>query len=262
MTQSRTPSRWVALAVGLLLVGGGLVGLLSTVPRFGDFEHRIRTETRERAYFRSPRGGFFGGGEKYYDASTGKVQVTFAGFDTGADALFFMLMFSLGAGISASPFLEVGGRQKLSLALGVAWHGLGIGTWVCYLLLAPRPYDPRPFLAIGVYEWLGLIPLARGVPIAWGRLRNSAWSLWCGVVPGAVVGGIVGALFDYGALMVGGPPPLVDGRAPFLFKIGIYAGLACGIITGVALFALSWRGAFGLGHQSGEALNAESARRD
>ena len=215
MTQSRTPSRWIALAVGLLLAGGGLVGLLSSVPRFDEFAHRIRTETRkltpmERAHFRGPTTNPFGGGRRR-DASTGKEHADIAGFEAGALALFFMFIFSLGAGISTRPFLEAGGRQRLSLALGVAWHGLGIGTCVCYLLLAPRPYDPRPFLAIGIYEWLGMTPLALGVPIAWGRLRNSVWSLWVGVVPGAVVGGIIGALFDYGARWVGGPPPLVDG---------------------------------------------------
>ncbi|MBL7042427.1 MAG: hypothetical protein ISR77_27565 [Pirellulaceae bacterium] len=255
MTQSRTTSRWIALAVGLLLAGGGLVGLLSSVAHFDGFAHRIRTETRERAHYRPPTSGFFGGGRGR--DSTGKGYVDIAGFEAGADALFFMLLLSLGAGISAGPFLEAGGRQRLSLTLGVAWHGLGIGTCVCYLLLAPSPYDPRPFLAIGVYEWLGLIPLALGVPIAWGRLRNSVWSMWIGVVPGVVVGGIVGVLFDYGALWVGGPPPMVDGRPPFFFKIGTYAGLACGIIAGIALSALSWRGDFGLGHQSGEAINAD-----
>jgi hypothetical protein len=175
--------------------------------------------------------------------------VDIAGFEVGAEALFSMLVLSVGVGITVGPFLEAGRRQKLALAVGLAWHGVGIGTCVCYLLLAPRPCDPRPFLAIGIYEWLGLIPLALGVPVAWSRLRNSVWSMCVGVVPGALVGGIIGVLFDYGTLWLGDAPTLIDGRPPFPFTIGIYAGLACGFLAGIALFVLSWRGDFGLGHQ-------------
>jgi hypothetical protein len=93
MTQSPTPSRWVALAIGLLLVGGGLVGLLNSVPHFGDFAYRIRTESREltpveRSHFNyhsGPKSRLFGGSQR---VSAGVLHVDVAGFEVGAEASY------------------------------------------------------------------------------------------------------------------------------------------------------------------------------
>src|SRR3954469_11650329 len=100
-----SPSKWAALAGGLPFAGIGLFGLTTSLPDYGDFAFRSRTEFR---------------------AGNPDYTVQFSGFDPGATALFCMLVFSVGVGIAASPFLGSGGRQKLCLLIASLWHALGI----------------------------------------------------------------------------------------------------------------------------------------
>ena len=236
---------------GLLFAGIGLVGLLTSIPHFAEFAVRARTETREQAYFEPFGGGVFGGGYSY--AGNGKVLVWFSGFESGADALFFMCLFSMGVGIGVCPFLAAAGRQNLSLLLAVAWHGLGIGTCVCYILLAPRPYDSRPFLAVGIFEWLGLIPIALGVRKEWRTLHASVWNLWGGIVPGVIIGGIAGVLIDLGTNL-----PSHEGyMQPFYFSNGVYGSLAGGLATGIVAIGITWRRRCGIGMHPAKATATE-----
>jgi H+/Cl- antiporter ClcA len=82
----------------------------------------------------------------------------------------------------------------LNFVVAVLWHSLGIYTCWCYVSLAPKPHDTWPLLAVGIYEWFGLIPAAFAVSEAAlaGRLRSGVWHLWGGSLLGAVVGALVG----------------------------------------------------------------------
>src|SRR2546430_1597097 len=141
---SESPSKWAALVAGLSFAGIGLFGLATSLPYYGDFAVRSRTEFRHNP------------GDPVY-------AVRFPGFDPGATALFCMVAFSLGVGIAASPFLGNTGRQNTCLLISTLWHALGIGTFACYLNLAPRPLQAWPFVWIGIFETLGLLPLALGL---------------------------------------------------------------------------------------------------
>ena len=54
---------------------------------------------------------------------------------------------------------KVGARLKSALCVGVAWHLYGAATCGHYFSVAEAPYELTAWIASGVYEGLGLIPL-------------------------------------------------------------------------------------------------------
>ena len=165
------------MVVGLCFAVPGLLGVVTSIPQFNKFAVRQWIEPRPYS----------------------SRSVTFSGFDPGSTALFCLAVFSVGAGVAASPFLGVLGRRNVSRLLAVLWHGLGIATGVWFLKLAPRPLSLTPLLGIAVFEWLGLFPLALGISreLFRDRLRSAIWNAWAGAIPGMMLGGIVGAIIDF-----------------------------------------------------------------
>lgn len=153
-------------------------------------------------------------------------------------ALFCMAVFSLGTGIAASPFLGITGRRNLSMSLSVLWHGLGVATGMWFFKLAPRPLSWTPLLAVGVFEWLGLFPLALGLSKEWfsGRPHSAVWNAWAGAVPGAIVGVLVGLAIDFVRFDMLGHNRL-NGFAVEGSNVGILAG---GFACGVGFFVWGW----------------------
>jgi hypothetical protein len=207
--------KWLPLTVGLLFAIIGLAGVASSVPQFDKFAIRQWIEPRPSA-----------------------PAELFSGFDPGYTALFCMAVFTLGVGIAASPFLGLQGRRNLSLALTVLWYALGTVTGAWFLKLAPRPLSFTPLLAIGVFAWLGLFPLALGISKDWhqGRLNSAVWNAWLGAIPGAVVVGIVGFGIDLVRFGILGHDKLNGFAAPG-WIVGILAG---GFVVAAAFFAWGW----------------------
>ena len=221
----RLAPKWVALLVGTCVAIPGLWGVVANVPLFDKFATRSWTEVREGP-------GYYIDPSRLVRSSDTQHVLRYDGFEPGTTALFCMLCFTVGVGISACRFLEVTGRQNLWLFMGVAWHVLGIVALVAYVRLAPRPFDAWPLIAISVYEWCGLFLIALGTRKHWfaGKLHDAAWNLWVGSGLWGVAGAIVGALIDFvrfGILKesaVGG----------FAVPGWIYGGLLGGVVFGMA----------------------------
>lgn len=177
----------IALSVGLVLAISGFWLVVDSVPKFQKFAIRQWGEVRTASPSRAT------------PLPDGRYLVTFSGFDAGGTAMFGAVLFALGTGIAASPFLDAEGRRWLSLALALSWHAVGLTTAICFLILAPRPLSFEPLLTIGVFEWLGLLPLALGTSKDWwrGRLKSAIWNVWAGAVPGGLLGGVIGAATDF-----------------------------------------------------------------
>jgi len=173
-------SKWAALGVGCLFAAVGLVALVESVSNFDDFSIRARFVPRNEVSRRS-------------GADTAPRE---HGFGYGLGAFLGMVFASVGVSSAAAPFLGTTGRRRLAFVVAVLWHSLGIYTCWCYVSLAPKPYDTWPLLAVGIYEWFGLIPAASAVSESAlaGRLRSGVWDLWGGGFLGAVVGALVGFL--------------------------------------------------------------------
>jgi hypothetical protein len=122
------------------------------------------------------------------------------GFGVGLQAFFGMLFVGIGTGIAVpNATANAGARRGVTAILALAWHGVGVGTCWSYCVLAPA-LDVWPFLAVTMYAWLGLVPLALAIPNGerTGRLRSAIWYAmgggFLGGVAGAVIGGIVGGV--------------------------------------------------------------------
>lgn len=231
--------RWVALVAGLCFAIPGFLGVVSSVPMFDKFATRTWMEVRDDpGYYADPSW-------RVVRLSDSQHGVIHDGFEPGGTALFCMFSFTVGTGVCAFRFLDVAGRQNLWLLLGLAWHGLGIGTWECYARLAPRPYDATPFLFIATYEWGGLFLIALGIRKNWfaGHLHEATWNLWAGTAVGGVVGAIVGGLIDFVRFEV-----LQEShRNGFAMECWVYGALAGGVVIGIACFGWTFRRAFGIG---------------
>lgn len=231
--------RWVAFVTGLCFAIPGLWGVVSSVPKFDKFATRTWMELRnDPGYYEDPSWRIV----RLSDSQHGVIH---DGFEPGGTALFCMFCFTVGAGVSAFRFLDVTGRQNLWLLLGVAWHGLGIGTLVEFVSLAPRPFYADPLVAIGVYEWTGLFLVALGVRKNWlaGILHEATWNLWGGSALGGVAGAIVGRLIDFVRFDILKESALNG----FAVRCGIYGVLVGGVVTGIVFFGWTWRRAFGIG---------------
>ncbi|MBI3947454.1 MAG: zinc ribbon domain-containing protein [Armatimonadetes bacterium] len=185
---------------------------VSSVSHYGDFKTRMRTVSTE-------------------DGSSNE-----GGFVPGETALFGVAAACLGIGLllSLTP-LSARRRGDVALVMAVIWHAFGIWTRSRYIALAPRPMDTRPFVALGIFHWLGLVPTAVGVPESlWqGRLRSTIWHLMGGCLLGGILGGLAGAV-------------AVGVRAAVLVHQGVpraggdwwFSGLAGGTGAGGMLFVL------------------------
>jgi hypothetical protein len=216
--QQTRVSKWTALGVGCLIAAIGIPMLVASVSSFDDFAIRARFVLREE---RVPR--------RLSDAPARQH-----GFGYGLAAFLGMGFASLGLTVAAAPFLGATGRRRLAVVLAVCWHGLGAYACWCYVSLAPRPYDTWPFLAVGIYEWFGLIPLAIAVPEAAlaGRLRSATWNLWGGSFLGAAFGALVG--FVVGGVWLFLPHEAGSGHVGY--DGWMYGALAGGIAVGAAFF--------------------------
>lgn len=239
MPESRhLASKWVVLVVGLCFAVPGLVAVITSVTKYDKFASRTWMEIYD---YPAQRRSF--GSWRIVRLSDSQHGVITDASDPVATALFFMAVFALGTGIAASPFLGVTGGRNLSLLLALLWHGLGLTTGVWFLQVAPRPLLFSPLLAIGVFEWLGLFPLALGISKEWfqGRPNSAAWNAWLGAMPGAVVGGIVGVVIDY--VRFGGARFGISGSDPIYhyptsgWIVGILAG---GCLNGMGLVIWGW----------------------
>ena len=231
----RLAPKWFAVIVGLCFVIPGLWGVVANVSRFDKFATQTWMERRDGP------GYYADSGYRSVQLSNSQHGIIHNGFEPGETALFCMLFFTVGAGVSTGRFLDVAGRQNLSLLLGTAWHVLGIGTLVAYVHLAPRPFNAMPLVGIGVYEWVGLSLIALGMRKHWfaGRLHEATWNLWIGSALGGVAGAIVGGLIDFVRFAILKESAL----GGFAVRYWIYGSLLGGVMTGIAFFAYGyWRG--------------------
>jgi hypothetical protein len=131
------------------------------------------------------------------------------GFGPGFQAFMGMLFAGVGTAIAAGCATK--NRNVLrgvAAILALAWHVVGVGACGCYWSIAPK-LDVWPFLAVAVYEWFGLIPLALAIPGA-GRAARVRSAVWCamlggflGAVVGAVLGGVAGGVGVLVSLAIG-----------------------------------------------------------
>lgn len=223
--------KWAAVFVGLCFAIPGLLGVIANVPYFGKFAVRTWTEVRNYpATNIAPSWRVV----RLSDTQHGFIH---DGFEAGGTALFCMAVFVVGTGIAASRFLEQTGRRRLSFLLALPWHVLGITTGAWFVHVAPRPLSYEPLLTVGVFEWLGLIPLALGVSPS-GRWRAEIWNGWGGALVGAILGGLAGAVVDVVRFGVLGQHAQHGFAVPG-WIIGI---LSVGVVTGTLFFvyALRW----------------------
>lgn len=240
MSESRRLApKWLSVVIGLcFLAVPGLVLVITSVPKFDKFASRTWMEIYD---YPAQRGSF--GSWRIVRLSDSQHGVITDASGPVDGALFGMALFALGTGIATARFLSVTGGRNLSRLLALLWHGLGITTGVWFLMVAPRPLLFSPLLAIGVFEWLGLFPLALGISKKWfqGRPNSAAWNAWLGAMPGAVVGGIVGVVIDY--VRFGGVSFGITGSDPmyhyptFGWILGILAG---GCLTGIGFVIWGW----------------------
>lgn len=225
-THSAKPNKALAFVVGAVMALIGLWVVVDSVPQFEQFAVRQRI-----TYGYQPGNGM--------PLPDGRYAHTVSGFQVGATALFGAVLFSLGAGIAASPLFNAEGHRRLSLWLALSWHATGITTGICFLEQAPRPLSFEPLLTISLFEWLGLFPLALGISKDWlnGRLNSAVWSMWFGAIPGMVAVGLLGYVIDLVRFRVLRIP--VEGvfATPF-WMFGIMAG---GATAGVGFFVYGWR---------------------
>lgn len=224
--------KWVALVAGLCFAIPGFLGVVTSVPMFDKFVTRTWMETCDGpGYYADPSW-------RVVRLSDSQHGIIHDGFEPGGTALFCMFCFTVGAGVSFCRFFDVTGRQNLWLLLGVAWHVLGIGTLVAYVRLAPRPFNTMPLVALGVYEWGGLLLIALGMRKHWfaGRLHEATWNLWGGSALGGIAGAIVGGLIDFVRFDMLKESALNG----FAVRCWIYGSLLGGVVTGIAFFAYRW----------------------